>query len=583
MGRKKHLFKEKQRGRNELIADWIEQTTGHKRNRKQVSSHIQVLKPFVSKDPVVMSFLSQDEKKRPLDANGSSRYNGGYFSNPVDGRGLSRYPVQAPPQNRRLVLPPSAFGTSSVLGRPRDFPNAFEPVDFEMFVQRKLPEERVERLHTYTRQISQPWLTEEVFSDWNIFAQRHPGLAAIHARRPIECNVIVAQASLAIHSGPFRGQNGEPIHSGSNELGISFHCRAASIPRPFDVICQSHFFERGELITTTPSFHQFTRDDANTNNDMQVMFGSTYWVRALSARYKEACEAGPEQGAAFIKGITATQDVFIKTATGMERVMLIHWSFRQSTSEQGRTSWHHVIPPSSSSSSVSQTTSPSKPTPVDSLFNFNDDPMPNLTAPGAPPEPTLQSPFEYTAGSGSGSGIPSNTWPVSISDTNGASALANISLDANLDSAFDFSTDSNMDITYDPNSTLDNFDTSTFNFDPAAENFVPGAASQDIWQSWAGNPTGGFDDSQSFAETMYNTTCNAAVDGRSGGYGEYGVFDPQMYGGAQESQAYGGAGPDAANKEDVLTVVEAAPAVDTQAVMVEEQLALGLEGQDGEV
>lgn len=178
--------------------------------------------------------------------------------------------------------------------------------------------------------------------------------------------------------------------------------------------------------------------------------------------------------------------------------------------------------------------------------------------------------------------MPSNTWPVSISDASGASALANINLDANLDSTFDFSADSNMDITYDPNSTLDNFDTSTFNFDPAAEDFVPGAATQDIWQSWAGKPTGGFDDSQSFAETMYNTTSSAAVDGQNGGYGEYGVFDPQMYGSAEESQAYGGAGPDA-DKEDVLTVVEAAPAVDSQTVMVEEQPALGLEGQDGEV
>lgn len=579
MGRKKHLFKEKQRGRNELIADWIEMTTGHKRNRKQVSSHIQVLKPFVIKDPLVMSFLSKDEDKKSSNTEAASRYNGGYFPNHADGRGLSRYPVQAPPQTGRQVLPLPLFGIAGAHGRLRDSPDIFEPVDFEMFVQRKLPEERVERLHTYTRHISQPWLADDTFSDWNSFAQKHPGIAAIHAQRPIECNVIAAQASLAIHQGPWRGQNGELINSGSNELGISFHCRAGAIPRPFDIICQSHFFERGEFIVKTSSHHQFARDDGNTNNDMQIMFGSTYWVRALSARYKEACEAGPEQGAAFIGSITATQDVFIKTTTGMERVMLIHWSFRQSTSEQGRTSWRRVILPSLSLSSVSQYVSPIKSTPVDSPFNFNHDPMPNLTASGAPPEPALQSPFEYTGGSASGAS--SSTWPTSISDASGASAFAGTNLEVNLDSTFDFSAD-NIDMSYDPNLTIENFDTSTFNLDPTADEFVPDGTMQDYGQSWVDSYTGSFDEQQSFAETTYTTSTN--VDSQNSAFGDYGVFDPQIYSANQESQAFGGAGHEIVIKEKGLPVVEEVSSFETHAAGVSQETTVPkVEAQDDDV
>ena len=568
MGRKKHLFKEKQRGRNELIADWIEMATGQSRNRKQVSSHIQVLKPFVAHDPLIMAYLSKGPDPDTL-------MRCRHPSSHATGRSLSRYPVQAP-QSGRHVLPLPTFGLPSRHGKLRDIPDIFEPVDFEMFVQRellvvnKLHDDacEVERLHTYTKQISQPWEADDVFPDWTRFAQRHPHLAAMHAQRPIDCNIIAAQASLALRSGPWKDKDGLPVSLEGIELGISFHCRVGELARPFEVICQNHFYERGKLVENSSHHEHFSSEDGDhPTNDMQAKFGSTYWAKALSVRYKEACDAGPENGAAFIGSITAIQDVFVKTATGTERVMVIHWSFRQSTREQGRTSWKRVLLPVPASAPAPQYASPLKPVQTDTQFNFNDDPMPNLTASGAPPQPTLQSPFEYESNE-SGSALSSATWPTSISDATGAAFGTGDGMDVELDDTFDF-TSGNIDISYDPNLSIDTFDTSTFNFDATADDFVTDPAIQDYSQSWVGSYTGSFDGQQSFADGNF---AGAAVmdNSQNSAFGDYGVFDPEMYASVQESQAFGGAGQEMIKEEEALSVLAGTTAFDVQ-VAVEGQ------------
>jgi hypothetical protein len=555
MGRKKLLFKDKQRGRNELIADWIEMATGLKRCRKQVSSHIQVLKPFVQEDPIIMAYLSAGGNGEHV---APQKFMPAYYSQQLHGRGPSSYPVQAPPQSirhpggRQIQSLPTLRTIGGGQGKLRDTPDVFEPVDFEMFVQRKLSaaessHDEVERLHTYTKQISQPWEADEFFSNWNDLARIHPSLSAMHAHRPVDCNVIAAQASLVLHSGPWKDKDSLPVGSSGIELGISFHCRTGELPRPFEVICQNHFYERGKL--TENSTHAHAILDSTSNNDIQVMFGSNFWVRALSAKYKEACDSGPEGGSAFISSINATQEIYIKTATGTERVMLIHWSFRQSTGGLGRTSWKRVVMPPSTT--PTPCASPSKVIPADTPFNFNDDPIPNFTSSGAPGQPALQSPFEYN--SATAPEPASAIWPTPISDANGLALIHASSTDVDMANAFDF-TGGHMDIAYDP-LNLDSFDTSTFNFDATIDDFVADPVLQDYSQSWMGGGfTDSFDGPQSFVDDSFQASTVIESQG-SGVFPNYGVFDPQIYGVEQESQAFGGAGQEVGKEEVVIPTV----------------------------
>lgn len=58
MGRKQRPQHGKLNGRNELIAEYIFRKTGEKRSRKQVSSHLQVLKGLLKHEPSCKAILS---------------------------------------------------------------------------------------------------------------------------------------------------------------------------------------------------------------------------------------------------------------------------------------------------------------------------------------------------------------------------------------------------------------------------------------------------------------------------------------------------------------------------------------------
>ncbi|GAA5862139.1 hypothetical protein JCM8547_007752 [Rhodosporidiobolus lusitaniae] len=131
LGRKKLIINGKACGRNELIGDYIKRTTGVERSRKQVSSHIQVLKNMRKDDKEFMAILADplegDDRFAPgnarlffgSDSNMGSPFMATFLEHSLASRDQTFPPpidlsaaLQLPPLPRGGGLLPSPAGTS---------------------------------------------------------------------------------------------------------------------------------------------------------------------------------------------------------------------------------------------------------------------------------------------------------------------------------------------------------------------------------------------------------------------------------------------------------------------------------------
>ncbi|KAL8872586.1 MAG: hypothetical protein Q9174_001805 [Haloplaca sp. 1 TL-2023] len=371
VGRKKKYIDGRLRGRNEEISEVLKKWTGYDRNRKQISSHIQVLKGFMSDNsewmqhvtPQVQALLAEDMDIARLDPEQARAY------------AETRYGTVAQRDwmDTRLIPPPAEILGSNV---PRHGPG-INRMEFEMSV---LSPVRNERIHTYSSDQSEigasSWPLEAV-SNWRtLFPQLNDYYESGHLDSDIilvDCNInlltdLPPKGSLL--SIGFYVTVAGPVHQSQWSTKAEYYQNNGE---PVDMMA---FYEKSRIPKKTPwdDLDEIGEDAGGSSVKLKIKMQSTWWVqlltnmahRKLEMKYDPSLmEREEDWSRRYLEEMSVMQELWVTPSTEgalSKRVAVFLWRFSQAPSGQtGTTTWRRLKAPPKRSQINSPIQSPGPP------------------------------------------------------------------------------------------------------------------------------------------------------------------------------------------------------------------------------
>ncbi|KAL9030520.1 MAG: hypothetical protein Q9196_001366 [Gyalolechia fulgens] len=360
MGRKQEIVDGKLCGRNELIAKKILLWTGVHRDRKKVSSHIQVLKHYMFDNPRWMKHVTSTKGSKSTAAHPST-----FPELDLDNMGeeeinsfaRSRFGnIGQAAYSDAMPLPPPAgiLGSNAPDRGPR-----LNRIEFEMFVLSPTKE----KVHNYTSNQTEAAARSrglEEIRNWHI---SFPLLEKYYDQGQLDTDVILIESTLDLLSEYPPKNSTLSIRFMVNMTGVSGHerwsTRADYYENNGQPVNMRRFYEMHHLPRASPwDTPNIFQGSENSDIKLEVPLQSAWWVQLFTrmAARKQEMKHDPylshqedEWSRRYLQEMSVMQELWVNPGldgASDSRAAIILWKFLQARpGEAGTTTWRKVRPP----------------------------------------------------------------------------------------------------------------------------------------------------------------------------------------------------------------------------------------------